>query len=399
MRLFDIIERTDSSPARYAEPVFQILNRSARAEAGRVRDNLEEWFARYPDSDKLRLQTSLRSDIDAQHRAAVFELFLHELLLRLNCQVTIHPPITTGSKVPDFLVKSPTGECFYLEATLATGESKAEAAAQARINDFIDTLDRTVNSPKFFLWLSLEGAPATPPPVKQLAAFLNQHLSELDPDAIAALYNSGGIDAMPHWPFEHDGWQVEISPSPKKPEAYGRPGRPIGAISRGFRVLKQHQVIRDAITAKAARYGALDRPYVIAVCAPQFTDDDDIMAALFGQGQYTYEIPEDPAVEMSPPQFSRARDGAWIGPDGPRYTRSSAVLLATHFSAWNVPRTGLRLYHNQWAQRPYAGALTRLTQFVPEGNHLRRIEGESLAVLLDLHAQWPDDSANIQTRE
>jgi hypothetical protein len=392
MKLFDDFARSDSSPARYAEPEFQTLNRSARVEAGRVRKQMEEWFARYPDSDKFRLQTSLRSDIDAQHRAAVFELFLHELLLRLNCQVTIHPPVTTGSKVPDFLVESPTGECFYLEATLATGESKAETAAQARINEFIDALNRTVNSPRFFLWLDLDGAPATPPPVKQLATFLNQCLSELDPDAVTSLYESGGADAMPRWMFEHDGWQVEITPSPKKPEAYGRPGvRPIGAISRGFRVLKQHLAIRDAIIAKAARYGILDRPYVIAVCAPHFADNDDIMEALFGQTQYTYQVPEDPSIEPPPPQFSRARDGAWIDAGGPRYTRSSAVLLATHFSAWNVPRVGLRLYLHPWAQRPYQGALTRLTQFALDGSHMRRVEGDSIATLFDLDEKWPDN--------
>jgi hypothetical protein len=53
--------------------------------------------------------------------SAFFELFLHELLLRLGCNVEVHPdPGTGSSRRPDFLVTDPDGQQFFLEAVLAT---------------------------------------------------------------------------------------------------------------------------------------------------------------------------------------------------------------------------------------------------------------------------------------
>ena len=382
MKLFDETERNDCEWAQYAEPLFVYLNRTARPEFARVRDELERWFSHYPPSGQEELRARFRSKIDSQHRAALFELFLHELLLRLGCQVTLHPTVPNVTRAPDFLAESPDGERFYIEATIATNQSATEAAAQARMNDVYDVLNRHVYSPDFFLWVEIEGVPTTPPPAKEIASFVNRHLAELNPDEITRLYESGRVEGIPQWPFEHGGWKIEFRPIPKKPEARGKPGvRPIGVQSTGVQLVDYRTPIREAITKKAGRYGNLDLPYVVAVNVLESIDEIDVMEALFGKEQFTIVFSPSRPVEPVDIRMSRLPDGAWVKADGPRYTRVSAVLLATELYVHNIPRANLRLYHNPWAQRPYQSVLTRLPQAVPKDNRMEYIEGESSEVI------------------
>jgi len=119
MRLFDNIVRSYLGPAQYAEPKFRYLNRSGRIEVDRIRQELERWFSRYPNAGKRDLRERFRSTSNSNHQSAFFELFLHELLLKLGCMVEIHPETNTGMrKRPDFLVKPPKVGRFYMEARL-----------------------------------------------------------------------------------------------------------------------------------------------------------------------------------------------------------------------------------------------------------------------------------------
>jgi len=394
MRLFDEIERNDYGPSNYTEPIFTFLNRSARVEIYKIRDELEKWYSHYPAAEQAELCIRFRSNIRQQHQSAFFELFLHELLLRLGYEITIHPSLLGVARTPDFLVKSSDGEQFYIEATLATNESSSEAAAHARVNAVYDVLNRVIKSPNFFLWMNIKGTPETPPPAKKIASFLNVRLAELDPDEIIKLHESGKTDTIPKWHFEHDGWDIEFEPIPKKPEARNKPGvRPLGGQSFGLRMSDQRTPIRDAITGKAGRYGELDLPYIIAVNVLEIVDEIDIMEALFGKEQFTVTFPQNDLVEPINTEMSRLPDGAWTGIKGPRNTRVSAVLLVTELSEWNIPRVGLRLYHNPWATKKlYQTALYQLPQGIVQENHMEKVNGEATHLLFDLSTLWPNSA-------
>ena len=264
--LFDDFERQDDSPARYTEPHYTFLNRSARPNFVKVRDVLEEWFSHYPSGEAPSLARRFRLTEDPQHSSAFFELFLHELLLRLECKAKIHPSTRSAkSRRPDFLVRSHGGGAFYLEAVLASGESTEEQAARARENVVYDVLDG-LDSPNFFININVRGAPQTPPSARRIRQFLQMHLAELDPDDIAVLYQTGRQEGVPRWNFEHDGWRIEFSPLPKSRKARGKPGiRPIGMRSYGMKPAKAMSAIRDAIVSKGGRYGNVRLPYVIAI--------------------------------------------------------------------------------------------------------------------------------------
>lgn len=139
--LFDLIERTDGGPAKYAEPSFPDWNRTARKDIAIVRAHLKDWFTRYPSGHQIDLRGRFRSPNDVHHRGAFFELFLHEMLLRLGCSIEIHPEVPGTSKRPEFRVTSPDGSQFYLEAKVVNDESKEEAAARVRTNRVYDDLN------------------------------------------------------------------------------------------------------------------------------------------------------------------------------------------------------------------------------------------------------------------
>lgn len=393
MRLFDSIERSDDSPAEYAEPAFRFLNRSARPVCDQIRKVLGDWFSSYPLEGQSDLYGRFRSDNNVQHRGAFFELLLHGLLIRLGCNVQLHPELgKSNERRPDFLVDSPICGKFFVEAVLATDESDKEATARARMNQVYDALNR-MNSPDFFIGMELTGEPVTPPSAKGIRSFLEENLARLNPDEVAALLKDEDFSVLPRWRYEHDGWTIDFFPVPKSPNARGKSGiRPVGLHFSGIEFVDSKGSIRQAILTKAGSYGNLDHPYVIAVNAlGEHVDEIDVREALFGTEQWTIQTSS--SSEPADPKMTRQPDGVWTSASGPRYTRVSAVLVTKRLLPWNIPRVDARLYHNPWAQQRCTCELTRLPQAVPENNRMTLLEGTSLGALLGLSPEWPESSA------
>lgn len=392
MKLFDEVEGVVDESAGYSEPSFSYINRTSRQEFVLMRDLLEVWFSRYPVSEQQELRSRFRSLNDLQHQAAFFELFLHELLLRFNCKIEPHPSLQKTAKVPDFLVEPDSNHKFYLEATVATGETANQTASRARENWVYDVLDRLVNTPDYFLSLSVHGSPKTPPPAKKLANYINKELSLLEYEEIRKIYESNGFSNLPRWHFDYDGWRIEIKPIPKA-KLRGKAGvRPIGTRTTGFKGVDHRTPIRDSIIEKGRKYGELDLPYVVAVngLEPGIAQDD-VLEALFGKEQHLMDISEDASI-VSEPRLQMIPDGVWRGPDGPRYTRISAVLMVTRLSIYNIPRAALRLYHNPWARNPFQSVLTQLDQAIPIDGKIHWQDGKNASTLFELPATWPESA-------
>lgn len=117
MGVFEPGPRIDERPPIPRESIYAYLNRSARADAQRDRARIEEWFERYPVAEGRELALRLRSRLDDQHRAALFELRLHELLVQAGHHLAIEPKLAHSWKSPDFLIDGQV----YLEAVMASG--------------------------------------------------------------------------------------------------------------------------------------------------------------------------------------------------------------------------------------------------------------------------------------
>ena len=121
--LFDEFTRTDTSPAKYSEPSFVALNRSARPSMTRARHVLQTWYAAFPESARADLLSRFRSTERRQHLGAVFELYCHSLLRGQDFAVD-----SPGEAAPDFVANSGASR-FFLEATLVAESDEAVKAA------------------------------------------------------------------------------------------------------------------------------------------------------------------------------------------------------------------------------------------------------------------------------
>lgn len=363
MRFFDEFDRTDTAPARYAQPHFDFVNRSAWPEAAAVRGLLEEWFEEFP-GNHTELRGRFRSPDNRQHLGAFFEVYLNALLRRMGLSV-YRPEGAGSSKTTDFLV-SGKETSFWLEATLAAA-SNEEAARLRRVNRVYDTIEG-MDSPNFFVGVvEVTRELESDPPGAKLRAWLTKELAKLNPDSVAAAFEAGGLEALPTWDYEAEGWEIRLQAIPKSPAGRGKPGvRPIGYRRIGPMYVECRKGIVSALGSKATRYGEMDGPYVVAVnVLDDFADEKDIADALFGEPVITVRMLPD---GRSSTEQSRRGDGVWWGPNGVQNTRVSGILAIERFSYWNIARRVPVLWHNPWAQKPLRRDLWPFEQMAANEN-------------------------------
>ena len=128
---------------------------------------------------------------------------------------------------PDFLAQRNSDSGLFVEARVAFDQSDSDAAAQARIKQAYDALNR-LDSPDFFLSIEVEGVPATPVPARQLKEAIATFWRNQDYDECVQL-----LDSRPRRAPEGDvqaRWLDRELLSP--PEATGGAGHPGLATDR-----------------------------------------------------------------------------------------------------------------------------------------------------------------------
>ena len=383
--LFDDMERTDASLKQHNEPLFACLNRSARREVTEISNRLESWFERFPVEAQHDVRERFRGDDDHAHQGAVFELLMHELLIRLDCRVEVHPDIPgTGSR-PDFLARH--GDCrFYIETTVV--DPKGSLSASRPLEEDVVAKINKLTSPHFYIWAEVAGelssALSRPQTIEPFAKLLKDH----DPDEVQRLIDGGGPNAAPSEKIEYGTWSLHGRLRPLPPEKRGD-GRPrtlvIGPARSGM--IDSSTPVQRAVQKKAGKYGRLDAPLVVAVNARgPFFDKDGEMEALFGKEQVTF-FKDRPDL---PVKLTRKADGVWIqGGYKPRYTRLAAVLIFRDIAPWNLCDAPNCLYVNPFVdytklpdvlyRLPHARA--RETK-IPHEYEIQWFDGENIGQLL-----------------
>lgn len=391
-RLFSSDRQPDESDMRRGEPLSAFLDRSTRPALRCARQQIEEWFGRYPREHRWRLRQDLRSRRDAQHQAALFELVLHEVLLRQGFSLAIHPDIPGSANHPDFLVTSPTSERFYLEMAVVTARSQETEGAEHLKVALYNALD-DLDSPLFYVMITVHALPKRAPSVRRIKEFLLDKLRQLDADEVLMRVREQGLSVLPEWRYECAGLSVSFRPLPKAPERQGMAGvKPLGAI---YEWLPDDpaRAIRDKVVGKARRYGQLYLPFALALnVVSRAYDDMDITEALFG-----YQSP----IRMMPlasVQGSPVYTGAWLDRGQWRRARLGAVILSVG-PFWTFLRPDYTfVVHHPQPKRPFQANLLALPQFVPGASGYVRVPGASLNSLLGLPDQWPtSNAAQIQT--
>ncbi|HET6791556.1 MAG TPA: hypothetical protein VFI35_08240 [Actinomycetota bacterium] len=349
--VFDDIDRVDSSPSKHAEPAFVFLNRVAGPFWDRTRSTVSDWFGRLPVDMQPDVLGRLRSGDDRQLSGAFWEMYVHEALSREGFDLVPHPVVPGTQSRPDFAATR-IDASFYVEATVI-GESAAEAAADRRRNVIYDSLN-AVDSPNFFLGLEVEAEGATSPSARRLRTDLEHWLGNLDPDKATEAMKSG-LDLLPTFRWDAEGWTVSFRAIPKNEDSRGKPGvRPLGMFGPG-RAAAVYDVgqVRSDLGEKAGKYDRPDLPFLIAasVESPFFDAEHTTSGALFGRE----------AVQFDPDSMEsrsiRTPDGLWTSPSGPRNTRVSAVLIVQNVSPWHFLHREPIVWNNPWAALPLPDVL------------------------------------------
>ncbi|MBT4484491.1 MAG: hypothetical protein HOC71_12535 [Candidatus Latescibacteria bacterium] len=390
--LFLKSNHTETNPKTYTEPSFSYINRCGRQEFFRIRDVLEDWFSRYPKIEKDEFLSRFQSENNTSFTSSFFELYLHELLLRLKYSVHIHPKISESKlKKPDFLAIAPDGKELFIEAVITT-EAKKESSSANAIKKVVYDKINTLNDPNFYVKLNEKSFPLTAPSGKNIKNCIKKWLQSLDPDQCLKLVIQKNFDDLPKLNFKHDNWEIEFTAYPRSIKARGKPGRRlISAHTPCFQKIDSSTPLRKAILRKATHYGDLGKPYFIAVnMLGNFIDDIDIMDALFGKETIVFNHPFDLGKEH---EITREPNGAWTSVFGPRYSRVSGVLIGLNILPWNIAKNDLALYINPWSKYPYECPIMDLTKYTPINNKLEKKEGVHPRLIFELSEDWPSENS------
>ena len=306
--IFDEIAREGVEPSDQLIGKFDYLNTSARIEAGRIRELLEDWILRYP----------------AQYRR--------------------------------------------------------EIGADRRMREAIQAIDDVI-SPDFFLDLSTRGVPERPVAIKRLRRRVQEFVDELDYDAAVRAFQRNE-QYGPIFQHEEHGARFRIRVVPKNTRTEG--GRAIGGRILPGGMVQPNLHIKSSIESKAGRYGNLEIPLIIAINAlNDYANYNDAVNAVFGSDAVV--IPEN-----GPERWIRNRDGAWMGPGGPVYTRCSGVLFFRRLSPWSIAQRTPRLILNPWAQNPLITHPPNIQVGNVEDEYLHWEQGLSLQQIFELTDGWPE---------
>lgn len=231
----------------------------------------------------------MRSTDDRHFKAAFFELYLHECLLRMGYSVTCHPELKGTGRRPDFLAQEPSSS-IYVEARPASLSDNA-VRGSARVTTIYDSLDK-LDSPNFFLWIDVVKQGPNPPSVRSLRSRLERWLAALNPDDYS-LVNMGREDlpscVLRSWrlgnPIRRN---CQIAGGSRKAGI-----RPLGIFGGGAACwVEDEDGIRGALADKGSAYGSLGATFIVAVASSSISSDDhDVLGALYGTEVVKFRTP------------------------------------------------------------------------------------------------------------
>ncbi|MCA1218568.1 hypothetical protein [Streptomyces sp. 8L] len=286
---------------------------------------INEWWSHLPVQSRPGLRSRLLDrNSDTNVFSALWELYLHEMLLGSGCTVEIEHQIGTSGKNPDFLVAR-DGEQFIVEAKW-TPERLGDTGDQLP-PQLIDAIDH-VPSPNFFVSCTVHaaGSAAATPSQKRLKSGLTRWLASLDPDQVIA--DSELKIPLPRRTWREDGWSLSFEAIPRSPDKRGDPAtRTIGIYPAMTWLNAGQDRVFGAVKKKGSKYGELTLPFIVAIGhAAFFPEDRDTEAALYGASVMN--------THTSTPAFGRLPGGYWGSDSHHTHSRVSGVLTVDNPAPW-----------------------------------------------------------------
>lgn len=381
MNLFEEKNRTDKAYANHLDNTYDFFDRSALSWIELIRNHLNNWFDKYPKSEKVELKARFKDKFSP----AFYELFIHEYFSNQGFTLEPHPKINGTTKRPDFLVKG-KGIEFYLEAKEAMDKSDKEVSLENKEKLFYDGLNK-VNSPNFFLKLDkVEFKLSNQPSSKKLVRFLENKLPNYNPDLLAKKVKEKGFDELEKIIYEDKNLKVQVSLIPKSPKIRGKKDiRPIGIYPINASWGGAGNSLKSAFTKKATRYGKLDKPFIICINSKSDKplDDYEVLNAMFGSSTYFFNKNK----PITDGEWSRKFDGIFQNTLGAKYTRVSAVFITDVYPA------NLHIAREWFIQHPYSNKPINFDYFEAskiyvEETEIKSIVGKTIKEILNIPDNW-----------
>lgn len=347
MLLFEEKSRNYEKPMKASEDYYRYLDKISLEWGNQVRDILNIWFSHLPVEEQTEMKRRFQKD---DFQAAFFELFLHELFLKLGYKITIHPDIDGQEKHPDFLLEKDDFK-FYLEAKLCHFKSKEEAKRDGRKYKLYDELDK-LSSEKYFLSVEeIKFFDNNEPSVRKIKSFLKKELNRLEKlDINTENWNDPVYEDEFMINYEDDRIKISFKPIQK---IVPRKTKILIIRDAEIKISHFYKSFLNSVKSKVVRYGDLKTPYIIAVnIFEPLVTTDDIIDALLGKRVLGYNFLKEKLV------ISRKNNGLMYSKEGEQNKRVSGILtfcsiLDTNLYNKKLKRKRMILFHHPWAKYPF----------------------------------------------
>ena len=360
LRLFDQFVRNDHRPAYRSEPDYEFLNQAAWPAYENIRKVLERWFADYPASHKDDLRARFCKG-DHNHAAAYFELYLHEVLSRLELSPEVHPDPESGKGCPDFAIACAKRSRCYLEANVVFKPRwDSDGPLENELLNAIDAVAETQPT-QIGVAVSTKGILRRSHQKDPIRRQVREWLDSIDSIGVSATdrYHN------PRLRIRRDDWVAELVAIP-----LSHPSRRLihmGPTKPGFS--NEGPSLAKSLKSKVKRYGTLDRPLILAINTNNvFTSGQDEHEALLG-----------------------TRDGIWRIDSSARYQRLQGVLFFRGLFPSNMHSVVSHLYVNPNAQADIPEELLKLNSMWYRNGKWQSKKGMSLGEILELPEDWPGE--------
>jgi len=382
---------TDQNPTllgfrRHAETDFGYMNSHADLPVKAARTIIEDWYKNYPADHREELARRFRSKRPSQHSGAFWELYLHELFLRMGYGIVVHAALLGTDNRPDFLLLKEGRPVAVVEARLAGVETDEEASVKQRQGELHDALDQ-VRSPNFFLQIDEVRTASQRPSFRQLTKDVEAWLMTLDPDMPIDQFQLERRNSI-QFEWESSGWFLRLLVIPKSVGHRGKPGRAVGTSSIEVRWLDTKGELRRAVSEKASKYGEFELPFIIAINHVGVScDRTDWEDALFGTSAVNVWFANDIVHHQEP---FRKNDGLWYGNGKPRRANVSAIIGGWAINPWSMGAHRLEVYSHFAPKRPFdfQGNLPHWVLSEKTGQLEQRV-GRTSAEIMGIPISWP----------
>lgn len=381
IKLFDKTTEIIHGSANNNENSYNYYHKSNREDINIIRQTLETWFFKYPNSEQEELKNRFKKDFDS----AFFELFLYELFSKQGYKIEIHPNLKNSTKRPDFLIVKGNQQIF-VEAKVCYDKTEEEMAFERRQNQFYDQLNK-VRIKGFLLRIEkLDFISKNQPRVKELIKHIESEVEKLDYNLIASKAEKFGMDACPRIKFNNKDFNIVIQPMPMSESKKEKiSSTPIGMFPFEILTGGGDESLRQSIFKKAKRYGKFDKPYLICInsLSTKSSGKFDIENVIWGSLKYSFSTnPNNRNLKMI-----RDNDGVFYNSGKPQLQNVSAILVTKVFPS-NIPNAKYWAYQNPFATTNLNFEYLDLAFSYLKENQIISEEGNNFDEIFEINKDW-----------